>query len=134
MFDIGFWELVVVAIVALLVVGPERLPGLVRSVGFWVGRFRKIASTVKSELQQELDKAERLQNLLDEQKKIVERHEILSDLRNIENDINDKPQPIPIKPKAVTPPAVDLPPAVPAGEKKPPADPVSPVTSINDKK
>ena len=38
MFDIGFWELSLLALVALLVVGPERLPKLARTAGLWIGR------------------------------------------------------------------------------------------------
>lgn len=58
MFEIGFSELVLVAIVALLVVGPERLPELVRTVGHWVGRFRRMADEVNAEVQRELHNAE----------------------------------------------------------------------------
>lgn len=77
MFDIGFWEIIVIGVVALLVVGPEKFPGLIRNIGFWVGRFRRIASTVKSELQTEINKAEQLQKLLEEQEAIVKRHETI---------------------------------------------------------
>ena len=74
MFDIGFWELIVIAVVALVIVGPERFPGMLKKVGYWVGQFRRIASSVKSEIQLEVDKAEQLQNLVDEQKQILKRH------------------------------------------------------------
>jgi len=74
MFDIGFWEIIVIAVVALFVVGPERFPGMIRKVGYWAGQFRRMASSVKSEFEQEVDKAEKLQALLDEQKQIVERN------------------------------------------------------------
>lgn len=74
MFDIGFWEIVVIAVVALFVVGPERFPGMIRKVGYWMGQFRRMASAIKDEFGQEVDKAERLQALLEEQKQIVERN------------------------------------------------------------
>lgn len=64
----------VIAVVALVVVGPERFPGMIKKIGYWVGQFRRMASTVKTEFQQEVDKAEQLQELLEEQKRIVERH------------------------------------------------------------
>ena len=54
MFDIGFWELVVIAIVALLVVGPDRLPGLARDAGRWAGRIRRLADNARHELEREL--------------------------------------------------------------------------------
>jgi len=74
MFDIGFWELIIIGVVALVVVGPERFPGMIKKVGYWIGQFRRIASSVKSEIQVEVDKAEQLQNLLDEQKQILKRN------------------------------------------------------------
>jgi len=54
MFDIGFWELVVVAIVALLVVGPERLPDLARDAGKWISRVRKFINNTRREIETEL--------------------------------------------------------------------------------
>ena len=74
MFDVGFWEIVVVAVVALFVVRPERFPGMIRKAGYWVGQFRRMASTIKNEFEQEVDKAEQLQKLLEEQKQILERN------------------------------------------------------------
>jgi len=66
MFDIGFWELVVVAVVALLVIGPERLPSVARTAGLWVGRARRFVSSVKADIEREI-KAEELKRILDEQ-------------------------------------------------------------------
>jgi sec-independent protein translocase protein TatB len=54
MFDIGFWELIVVGIVGLLVLGPERLPVAIRTVSGWIRAVRSTANAVKSELAQEL--------------------------------------------------------------------------------
>ncbi len=58
MFDIGFFELAVVAIVALFVVGPERLPGLVRTVGFWFGKIRYWVNSTNMEMKREWHNAE----------------------------------------------------------------------------
>ena len=66
MFDIGFMELVLVGVVALLVVGPERLPRLARTAGLWLGRGRRMLSSVKDEIDREL-KAEELKQILDKQ-------------------------------------------------------------------
>jgi sec-independent protein translocase protein TatB len=66
MFDVGFWELVLVALIALLVVGPERLPRLARISGMWLGRARRFLATVKSEIDQEI-KAEELKQILEKQ-------------------------------------------------------------------
>ena len=54
MFDIGFSELVVIALVALVVLGPERLPKAARLAGLWVRRARAHWYAVKSEFEQEL--------------------------------------------------------------------------------
>ncbi|HQC72842.1 MAG TPA: Sec-independent protein translocase protein TatB, partial [Candidatus Competibacteraceae bacterium] len=50
MFEIGFWELVLVGVVALLVVGPEKLPGLARTAGLWLGRARRMIAEVKADV------------------------------------------------------------------------------------
>ena len=66
MFDIGFLELVLIGMVALLVVGPERLPKLARTAGLWLGRGRRMLSSVKAEIDREL-KAEELKEILEKQ-------------------------------------------------------------------
>ena len=77
MFDIGFWEISVIAVVALLVIGPERLPGVARQAGMWLGRIRGFVSTVQADINQEISKSEELKRLLEEQSKIKEIHEII---------------------------------------------------------
>lgn len=67
MFDIGFWELMIISIVALLVVGPERLPKLAYTAGKWLGKGRSMLSAVKAEINKEM-KAEELKQILDKQK------------------------------------------------------------------
>ena len=54
MFDVGFWELVLIAIVVLLVVGPEKLPGVARTLGIWVGKSRRLVDSVKADIEEEL--------------------------------------------------------------------------------
>lgn len=53
MFDIGFWELAVVAVVALLVVGPERMPGMIRTAGQWAGKLQRMARELRTEIERE---------------------------------------------------------------------------------
>ena len=65
MFDVGFSELLVIAVVALLVLGPERLPRAARFAGLWVRRARAQWHAVRNELEQELA-AEDLRRSLDE--------------------------------------------------------------------
>lgn len=54
MFDVGFTELVMIGLVALLVVGPERLPELVRTTGRWLGRAQRIARELRTELERDV--------------------------------------------------------------------------------
>lgn len=66
MFDIGALELILVGVVALLVVGPERLPKLARTAGLWVGHARRALVSVKEEIDREV-KAEELKEILRKQ-------------------------------------------------------------------
>jgi len=54
MFDIGFWELMLIGIMGLVVLGPERLPVAIRTLRGWITGVRKFSETVKSELTEEL--------------------------------------------------------------------------------
>ncbi|GMQ87281.1 MAG: hypothetical protein BMS9Abin08_0481 [Gammaproteobacteria bacterium] len=54
MFDIGFWELTIIGVVALLVIGPERLPRVARTTGLWLGRARRFVSSVKADIDREI--------------------------------------------------------------------------------
>lgn len=72
MFDFGFWELIVVGLVALLVVGPERLPRLAREVGRWVGKIKQFVTSVRSDIEQEI-KADELRRMLEDQEQEINR-------------------------------------------------------------
>lgn len=54
MFDIGFFELLIIAIVGLVVIGPERLPEAARAVGLWIGRLKRSLRETRSELERQL--------------------------------------------------------------------------------
>lgn len=54
MFEVGFSELCMVGLVALLVIGPEKLPKIARLAGFWVGKTRSMVASVKAEIKEEL--------------------------------------------------------------------------------
>jgi sec-independent protein translocase protein TatB len=62
-FDIGFWELVLISVVGLVVLGPERLPHAIRSVSRFVGAAKSMANSVKDELSHELKVQELQENL-----------------------------------------------------------------------
>lgn len=55
MFDIGFSELIMIGVVALIVIGPERLPKVARTAGHLYGRMQRYVSTVKSDISREMD-------------------------------------------------------------------------------
>ncbi len=81
MFDIGFWELTIIAVVALLVIGPERLPKVARTVGLWVGRMRGFVMSVKADVDREL-RAEELKRIMEEQAKSTGLHEIVEETKD----------------------------------------------------
>ena len=66
MFDIGFWEIALISIMALVVIGPERLPKVARTMGQWFGKARRFVEGVKGEVESEFDTAE-LKRLLHNQ-------------------------------------------------------------------
>ena len=80
MFEIGFSEIILVTIVALLVFGPDKLPGLARDIGLWTGRIRRMISSVQQDVQRELSRADELKRLVEEQQNILDRHIIVDDL------------------------------------------------------
>ncbi len=88
MFDIGFWELILVGVVALIVVGPERLPGLARTVGLWVGRARRFVSTVKADVERET-RQEELQKILNKQNEFRSAYEIVEETRDTLKETGD---------------------------------------------
>lgn len=54
MFDIGFTEVTLIAVIGLLVIGPERLPRVAREVGLWVGRLRRYVAQVRADIEREV--------------------------------------------------------------------------------
>lgn len=70
MFDIGFFELLLIAILGLLILGPERLPQAVRTVGLWVGRIKRMASSIQQEVNDQLQLEEMRQRLAEHEKRV----------------------------------------------------------------
>lgn len=66
MFDVGFQEIILIGVIALMVIGPERLPSVARSVGLWVGKMQRFVAGVKSDIASEL-KTDELRTLLTSQ-------------------------------------------------------------------
>ncbi len=78
MFDIGFSELVMIGLVSLIVIGPERLPKVARVAGYWIGKSRSIMASVKAEIHQEFQQEE-LRQLLKEQVDLQELHAAINE-------------------------------------------------------
>ncbi len=78
MFDIGFWELCLVAIVSLIVIGPEKLPKVARIAGFWVGKTKNMVASVKSEIKEELQE--------EEIRQMLKQHPTIDDFKNTIED------------------------------------------------
>jgi len=57
-FDVGFWEVSLIGVLALIIIGPERLPGVARTAGKWLGKARRMMTDIKSDIKTELDDAE----------------------------------------------------------------------------
>ncbi len=107
MFDVGFFELLLVGLVALLVFGPERLPSLARTAGLWIGRARRFLGTVKADIEQEL-KAEELKRIIREQQLNNPLHDLIEDTEKSLSDLRRDTQ------AALKPPAGTAKPAVSA--------------------
>ena len=76
MFDIGFFELILIGIVIILVIGPERMPAFARTAGKMLGRARRMVADVKQEIKTEI-KADELRDIMSKQAKIPGLDEII---------------------------------------------------------
>ena len=85
MFDIGFAELLLIGVVGLLVVGPEQLPGAVRTVLAWVNRFRRSFDQIRTEVRRELHNDEVLQKLKEESEQLERK--VHDTTRSVEREI-----------------------------------------------
>jgi sec-independent protein translocase protein TatB len=85
MFDVGFWEILLILVLALIVLGPERLPQAARTVGYWIGKGRRYIEGVKSEVEKEFDGSE-LKRMLHNQE--VQIRELQGKLTDTEGEIN----------------------------------------------
>lgn len=117
MFDIGFSEMIVIAIVALVVIGPERLPRVARTAGLLLGRLQRYVSDVKSDINREIQ--------LDELKKL--QSEIRDSARSVEQSLTSGVQEVRQTAQSVseslTPTAVPAQPASPGDAQAPAAAP-----------
>ncbi len=79
MFDIGFTELILVSIVGLLVLGPARLPGAIRTASLWVGKIRRNFNTIRADIEREMK--------IDEIKQDLHNDAVMESLKQAEQDL-----------------------------------------------
>jgi sec-independent protein translocase protein TatB len=90
MFDIGFWELVLISVVALLFIGPDQLPSFTRKIGRWLGMVRRFVNNTRRELEQELN----LENHTDLGQKLSDLDDLMKNAPDQDpNYINKKSSP-----------------------------------------
>ncbi|WP_404486475.1 Sec-independent protein translocase protein TatB [Pseudomonas sp. HT11] len=101
MFGISFSELLLVGLVALLVLGPERLPGAARTAGLWIGRLKRSFNAIKQEVEREIG--------ADEIRRQLHNEHILSleqEARKILSPVNEPSKPTePVAEHSIAPPA-----------------------------
>ncbi len=87
MFDMGFTEMMLIGIVALIVIGPERLPGVARTAGKYFGRLKRFVTSVKADVEQELRADELREILAKQQRELDSLRDTISDAgRELENE------------------------------------------------
>lgn len=79
MFDIGFAELLLIGVISLVVLGPERLPGAMRTTGLWLGRIRRTFRNMKADIEREIG--------ADEIKRQLHNEEIMQNIKKMESQI-----------------------------------------------
>ena len=88
MFDIGFSEIFIIAVVALIVIGPERLPRVARTLGHLFGRLQRYVAEVKADInrEMELDELRKLQSTMQDAAREIEQG-VSSQVRYVENEV-----------------------------------------------
>jgi sec-independent protein translocase protein TatB len=129
MFDVGFSEMIVVAIIALIVLGPEKLPKVARTVGHLLGRMQRYVNDVKADINREieLDELRKLQQSMQETARSIEQT-VTQNVNSVESELNKVSQSvqgtITDAQAQATNTAISAPnyPDLPVGEPMPPAN------------
>src|SRR5258708_19117878 len=111
MFDIGWSELVVIAVVAMIAIGPKELPGVLRMVGQWMGKARKMAAEFQGQFQEAMREAEMadLKKTFDEVKEAASGLASNNIMTSLQKDVGDALKIDDIDKPAIEPPASDAP-------------------------
>ncbi len=110
MFDVGISELMVIAVVALVVIGPERLPKVARTAGLLLGRLQRYVSDVKADINRELqlDELKKLQQQVTDQVTSLTAS-VTHEMREVESSVNRAIEPLATTGAAASTPALDAP-------------------------
>ena len=110
MFDVGFSELVVIGVVALIVVGPERLPKVARTAGVLLARLQRYVNGVKADINREiqLDELKKLQQQMAEQASTIQTA-VTSEMKAVEASLAEMEHPLADVPPAAATLPVDVP-------------------------
>lgn len=79
MFDFSFLEFFLAAVVALVILGPSRLPGALRTLGLWIGRLRRNYYNVKTEIEREIG--------MDEVRRQLHNEQVMADVKRVEREV-----------------------------------------------
>lgn len=120
MFDMGFAELLVIAVIGLLVIGPKRMPEAIRVLGYWLGKLRRSVHSARQEMEREFG--------LDEIRRDLHNEALLSQLENERKQIEQSLDSVDSKLKATAQNNTDSNPR-PAGPSKTPMADRPPLTS-----
>jgi sec-independent protein translocase protein TatB len=118
MFDIGWSELVVIAVVALIAIGPKELPGVLRMVGQWMGKARKMAAEFQGQFQEAMREAEMadLKKTFDEVKEAASGLASDNIMTSLHKDVGDALKIDDIDKPAIEPPVIPTTPEAPIPE------------------
>lgn len=119
MFDLSFWEILVIGIIAVIVVGPERLPGMAYTAGKWITKVKRFVANARAEVESEFNTAElrKLMNAQEEEmqklRKLVEdtRHDVEQSTHILTQSVDEAAQAVrdSAAPVAEAPPAIGSP-------------------------
>jgi len=86
MFDMGLWEILLIGVIALIVVGPERLPRLARTAGLWLGKARSMVATIRYEVEREL-KVDELKREIKQQTESEEFRDLSEQVKSVNSEL-----------------------------------------------
>ena len=131
MFDLSFWEILVIGIIAVIVVGPERLPGMAYTAGKWITKVKRFVANARAEVESEFNTAElrKLMSVQEEEmqklRKLVEdtRHDVEQSQHLLTQSVDEAAQSV----RAAVAPVSEASPVVPAVDHSPPTLSKTPV-------